>query len=321
MTDASPLQLSVLIATRSRAAVLERTLASLCELDARGLSWELVVVDNGSTDATPELLEAYRQRLPLVTLRQPEPGKNRSLNAALGHLRGATTLLTDDDVLLPRDWLQAWQRAVDRWPGDAVFGGRILPKLPAGTPAWIAAETFPFRAQCFAAFDPRQDEGPYEATAFGPNFAVRTRLFDTHRFADALGPVGTTYAMGGETEFLMRLRRAGHRVIYAPSVVVEHVIEPDRVALRALFARARNAGRGYEVRRLLSRPSTRAQLQRRLYTSAWPKIVYFALLYMAAAPLPEGLRFRQGYRLQRAWGRRQQLHDLLRSDLPPIATR
>lgn len=305
------LHLSILIATRSRADLLQGTLASMCDLDTDGLRWEVVVVDNGSTDATPQVLESYRSRLPLVILSQPEPGKNRSLNVALPRLRGAVTILTDDDVLLPRNWLQVWQQAVERWPDDSVFGGKILPKLPEGTPAWIAADDFPFRAQCFAAFDPRQSEGPYDATAFGPNFAVRTAVFDAHRFADSLGPAGSVYAMGGETEFLMRLRRAGHRVIYVPEASVEHVIEPERVSIDALFARARNAGRGYERRRAISRASTKGQLLLRLYSSAWSKVVFSFVCYLATAPLHVSRRFRRGYLLHMALGRRQQLRDLL----------
>lgn len=311
MKGDAPLDISVLIATRSRAELLRDTLESLCGLDTRGLSWELLVVDNGSIDATPAVLDAYRERLPLVTLHQPEPGKNRSLNAMLDRLRGRLTVLTDDDVILPADWLRAWKAAAERWPGDAVFGGRIVPKFPAGTPDWITGPRFPARSQCFAAFEPRQGEGPYDGTAFGPNLAVRTTLFAEHRFAENLGPAGGTYAMGGETEYLWRLRDAGYRIIYVPSACVEHVIEPERLTQAALFKRARNAGRGDELRRAMDRKATRLGLALRLYLQTAPKIGLYYLAYGALQALPEGHRFRRGYKLHTAYGRWEQLREML----------
>lgn len=315
MTTDAPLDISVLIATRSRAALLRDTLESMCGLDTGGLSWELLVVDNGSTDDTPALLRAYHRRLPLVTMWQPEPGKNRSLNSMLPRLRGALTVLTDDDVILPSDWLQAWKAGAGRWPDDAVFGGRIVPKFPAGTPAWITGPRFPARSQCFAAFEPRQGEGPYDGTAFGPNLAVRSALFAEYRFADNLGPAGGSYAMGGETEYLWRLRDAGLRIIYVPSACVEHVIEPSRLSVCALFDRARNAGRGDELRRAMDRRTSAAGLWWRLHVHNAAKIAAYALLYQAMRPLPEPRRFRRGYKLHMAYGRRQQLREML--DRPP----
>lgn len=311
MKDGGPLDVSVLIATRSRAALLQGTLESMCGLDTGGLRWELLVVDNGSTDETPAVLDAYRGRLPLVTLHQPEPGKNRSLNAMLGRLRGRLTVLTDDDVILPADWLQAWTSAAERWPDDAVFGGRIVPRFPPGTPDWITGPRFPARSQCFAAFEPRQGEGPYDGTAFGPNLAVRTALFAEHRFADNLGPAGGSYAMGGETEYLWRLRDAGFRIIYVPSACVQHVIEPERLTQEALYKRARNAGRGDELRRAMDRKAARTGLALRLYLQTAPKVALYYLAYAALQPLHERRRFRRGYKLHTAYGRWEQLRELL----------
>jgi GT2 family glycosyltransferase len=317
MRPAAPLDISVLIATRSRAGLLRETLESMCRLDTSGLRWELRIVDNGSTDDTAAVLDAYRERLPLRTTLHPEPGKNRALNAALGQLAGALTILTDDDVIVPSDWLLAWRDAAGRWPDDAVFGGRIVPRFPAGTPAWISSKRFPMRAQCFAAFEPRQGEAPYDGTAFGPNLAVRTALFQTYRFADRLGPTGTTYAMGGETEFLWRLRDAGYRIIYVPTACVEHSIESERLTEPALFHRARNAGRGDELRRALDRRASRGALTARMYLVTAPKILAYFVAYGMLRALPAPMRFKRGYKLFTAYGRWQQLRQMASESIPP----
>ena len=77
------LDLSVLIATRDRSKLLEATLDHLRYQDLLDIRWEVIVVDNGSVDDTPFVLTRAREQLPLVTLHEPRPGKNRALNSAL----------------------------------------------------------------------------------------------------------------------------------------------------------------------------------------------------------------------------------------------
>ena len=74
--------LSVLIATRDRAGSLARTLDSLVAQEISGLDWELLVVDNGSSDETPAVLARFAKTLPLFALAELRPGKNRALNRA-----------------------------------------------------------------------------------------------------------------------------------------------------------------------------------------------------------------------------------------------
>ncbi|MGH8519157.1 MAG: glycosyltransferase family A protein, partial [Panacagrimonas sp.] len=105
-----PLDLSVLIATRSRADSLERTLQSMEAADVCDeVRWELVIVDNGSADRTPAMLQDWSARLPLRVLCVPESGQNRARNRALPDLRGRITVLTDDDVCVAPDWLRQWK--------------------------------------------------------------------------------------------------------------------------------------------------------------------------------------------------------------------
>ncbi|HNJ39131.1 MAG TPA: glycosyltransferase, partial [Acidobacteriota bacterium] len=67
------LELSVLIATRNRARLLGPTLASLARQEMNGLRWEVIVIDNNSTDDTPQIVEQARRTLPLVLLFESEP--------------------------------------------------------------------------------------------------------------------------------------------------------------------------------------------------------------------------------------------------------
>jgi glucosyl-dolichyl phosphate glucuronosyltransferase len=308
------LDLSVLIATRARADALERTLRSLATAAAAGgVSWELVIVDNGSCDRTPTLLRAWSTRLPLRVLQVPEPGQNRARNRALAGLAGRTTVLTDDDVCVAPDWLRQWRDGVARWPDDAIFGGRIVPRFPPDCPAWVASARFPFRAQCFAEFVPRQAEGPYPRTPFGPNFAIRTELLRRHPFRADLGPAAGSYAMGGETELSLRLKALGHRVIYLPGPCVEHVLERDNLSLEKLCQRGFNAGRGDEYRRALRGKGSRAALWLRARLWVPAKMAAYALAHRIGRVLgaPSERCFAGLYRYHSARGRRHQLDLIL----------
>ena len=311
---APDLDLSVLIATRSRADSLERTLRSMATA-AQGdaVTWELVVVDNGSTDRTPALLREWSARLPLRVIDEPELGQNRARNRALDGLRGRTTILTDDDVVVAADWLREWKQGVARWPDDAIFGGRIAPRFPDDCPAWVSSERFPFRAQCFAEFRPRQTEGPYPRTPFGPNFAIRTGLLRRHPFRADLGPAAGSYAMGGETELTLRLKAQGHRVIYLPGPRVEHVLESRNLTLEKLCQRGFNAGRGDEYRRAMRGNWSHRLLWWRAHLWVPAKIAAYALSHRLGGALgaPAERSFGRLYRYHSARGRRHQLELML----------
>ena len=98
---------SVVICTRDRAASLAETLACLSRLDAGGIEFEVVVVDNGSRDDTVARIGDFRDRLRIRSLHEPEPGKSHALNRALaaGGL-GDVIAFLDDDMSPHRDWLR-----------------------------------------------------------------------------------------------------------------------------------------------------------------------------------------------------------------------
>lgn len=303
------LDISIVIATRDRAISLAHTLESMAAMESSGIAWEVVVVDNGSHDRTPEVLRSYVNRLPLSWITVAEPGQNRARNSVLPSLQGKLTILTDDDVIVAHDWLQQWHRGAARWPQDTIFGGTIVPRFPAGTPRWISGPDFPFRAQCFAAFAPQAHEGPCERTPFGPNFAIRTDLLMQHPFREDLGPTEGAYAVGGETELTERLRGLGHRVIYLPAPQVEHVLMARNLSMDKLLQRACNGGRGDEYRRVMRRGWGHPMLQWRRSVLLPAKLAFYSLCSVLS-PLPRR-RFRHAYKLWSTRGRIQQLNLML----------
>ena len=186
-TIASPVAVSVVFATRNRAASLTQVLERFTMLIPPANGWKLIVIDNGSTDGTLALLRAYSDRLPLVALSEPRAGKNRALNAALPHFEGALVVLTDDDVLPERDWLLRLEQSAQDHPEASLFGGTVLPHWSTPRPPWLTETAVPFSV-LYA--QQKRAGGACSCDAiFGPNMAVRASVFAAgHKCSEPVGP-------------------------------------------------------------------------------------------------------------------------------------
>jgi L-malate glycosyltransferase len=236
--------LTVLLATKNRAELLGRVLESFCFLEVPDSGWKLIVVDNGSRDRTPEVLEGFRERLPLQSLVEVNQGKNAALNAGLRLVEGDLTVLTDDDVFPHRDWLVQLRKAADAQPQCSIFGGAIVPRWEAAPPLWVGWVDL---GPVFTLTDPNREQGEtLPLLIYGPNMAVRSEVFRAGvRFNPSVGPRGSNYAMGSESELLSRLGRAGHRAYFVPQAVVEHFVRKNQFALSWVLKRAFRYGRGF----------------------------------------------------------------------------
>src|SRR5262245_10412392 len=134
------LQVSVIVATRNRQALLAETLHALVRQDFPYERFELVVADNGSTDATRSVVERTANLTTRPGLRYvyvASPGKSYALNEALAIARGRIIAFTDDDVRPEPDWLDALVGAMAR-PHVAFVAGRVLPIWEKAPPSWIS---------------------------------------------------------------------------------------------------------------------------------------------------------------------------------------
>src|SRR6185436_30255 len=160
---ARALRTTVVVPTRGRAAYLEVTLESLSRQSA-AVPHEVLVVDDGSTDATPEVAQRFGVRL----LRHAE---RRSLNAArntgLREAQADLIAFVDDDVLVPPGWLDALVEGAERHPEADAFGGPIRARFEGHTPRACGREDPPITTLDLG------DDDVEAPMVWGANFAVR----------------------------------------------------------------------------------------------------------------------------------------------------
>jgi glycosyltransferase involved in cell wall biosynthesis len=218
------------VPTRGRAAYLEVTLDSL-RRQRTETPHELIVVDDGATDATPEIAERFGARL----IRH---GQRRSLNAARNSgLREAAAPLVafvDDDVLVPPGWLDALVDGADRHPEAEAFGGPIRARFEGHAPRGCGREDPPITTLDLGAQDVEAE------MVWGANFAVRRSAVERiGEFDESLDR-----AHGDEEDWLLRLRAHGGRIVYLADAGLDHRRSADDSGLRTLARAAYHRGRG-----------------------------------------------------------------------------
>ncbi len=120
-----PVRFSIIVPTHNRAALLDRCLTALGEMDYPAAGFEVLVVDDGSHPPPSEVFARHATRLPLRTFRTEGGGPAKARNLALRAAAGEYVLFTDDDCRPSRQWLGAYDAAIQRHPG-AGFGGAIV---------------------------------------------------------------------------------------------------------------------------------------------------------------------------------------------------
>jgi glycosyltransferase involved in cell wall biosynthesis len=274
----------VAVCTYNRAALLARCLDALLDQTAAPGAFEILVINNNSSDGTGALLERRRQQLrQLPVERRPRlrylyetrQGLSLARNTALAASASAWIAFLDDDAIAGPDWAAHACRDLPQLPDDiGVVGGPIVPILSAPLPDWLPDWLEPFLTIIDLGDQPRQSD--QESLFAGANVIFRREaLQQLGGFSPRLGRSGTNLASNEEVYLWQLLRRRGWRCAYLPSLPVRHQVEEERLHY------------GWLMRRMLAQGRSDTTMQRLLGAAAGPPAwLYAAWLFLDGLRLP-----------------------------------
>jgi glucosyl-dolichyl phosphate glucuronosyltransferase len=223
--------LSVVLCTYNRAAGLRSALDALLSQRA-DVPYEIIVVDNNSTDDTPRAIAEAAARAPHVVrgVFEPRQGLSHARNCGIDAARAPIVAFSDDDVTVASDWVQKIVRIFDAEPDVDYIGGRVLPRWRVPPPRWLTtAHWSPLALQDYGP-EPFVTSRDRAICLVGANLAFRRGVFDlVGRFVPELGRIKDGIGSTEDHEMQLRIWRAGMCGLYVPEVVAEADVAPDRM--------------------------------------------------------------------------------------------
>jgi cellulose synthase/poly-beta-1,6-N-acetylglucosamine synthase-like glycosyltransferase len=245
--DANGVDVSVVISTYNRAARLPRALQSLLAQEAEGVRFEVIVVDNNSTDDTREVVRMWEGRDARVRyVFEARQGVSHGRNAGIAEARAPVIAFTDDDICVGADWVAGVHRAFLDHPETGFVGGRVVPEWSAPPPAWLTAEHWAPLALIDYGDEPFPVGPERPICLLSANLALRRDAL--HRmggFSPALQRVKD--GIGSMEDAELQHRLAGVKGMYVPSLRAVAPVEPER-ATRAYHRRWHTGHGGFNAR-------------------------------------------------------------------------
>jgi glycosyltransferase involved in cell wall biosynthesis len=221
--------ITVAICTHDNADVLDRALRRLARQRITGASWELLVVDNRSSDRTPELLRAWQESgaFPLMrVVREERLGLSHARRTAVNEARSDLIAFIDDDCFLERGWIAAALAFARREPRAGAFGGRV--RIRWETPPTDIGR----RCEWLLA---RQELGDVPVKLppvagvplVGAGIVIRRAALLESGWIERchfMGRTGKALTSGDDAEISFRIRSAGWDLWYTPTMKLDHVL-------------------------------------------------------------------------------------------------
>ncbi len=223
---------TVAICTHNHAEKLFETLREIVKLDQPDCLWELLIIDNASTDRTAELVNEFLRTSRLNNSKmvyEPKLGVANARNRALREARGDYVIFIDDDETPASTWLVTMVRAIQKWKPDAI-GGRIEVDFSSDErPKWLSDELLGFLGGLNHGLDEFRLTS-IDTKIFTGNSAFKKSSVEKIGYFDAeLGRRGSKNHGGEDTDMYLRLIAGGYQVIWVPSAVIYHRIEKEKL--------------------------------------------------------------------------------------------
>lgn len=245
--------LSIIVCTYNRDKYLYGALNCIAENGYPIDAYEIILVNNMSTDNTENECLRFRQNYPEVNFRyviETNQGLSFARNRGIEESRGETLLFLDDDSYIQPNYLAHLQRQLNLHPDTDAFGGKIDPVFESGeAPKWLSKWNYSW----VSAIDMGEKVCQFKGKAFpiGANMGIRKAMLDKIGvFNTQLGRSKKNLLGGEEKDLFERIRQQGGNIFYFPDVVVQHVIPPSRTTKEYVKRLGEGVGRSERIRTL-----------------------------------------------------------------------
>ena len=242
---------SVVICSYNRAAYIGAALDSLYHQTASKDDFEVIVVDNNSSDGTDEVVKTWRAANPdghFYYSTETKQGASFARNKGAALAKADWLCFMDDDAIATSDYIQNIIRHTQSHPTVLGFGGKIIPKYIPEEPRWMSY----YVSSLVGNFDYAPVACPFENGKYPleSNMILKKSAFDlVGGFNEAIPGVVGTLRIGGEgKELFYKVIALGEKIYYDPSICVYHVVEVKKLTPEYMYRVASGIGRGERAR-------------------------------------------------------------------------
>ena len=238
-------EVSVVIPTYNRSALLRSTVDSVLNQDTQ-TTFEVILIDNNSSDDTKDvvasLIETYPGKVRYVVERKQ--GNAHARNRGIEEARGAIVAFVDDDVTVDKNWLTSLKTILDARSDLSFVGGKVLPQWNGPPPSWLTPDHWAPLALLDYGNDEFAISGNSPRGLLTANIAFRRNVFEeTGMFLPDLQRVKNMIGSMEDHEFLLRVCRSGKQGIYTPRMIATTHIDTER--LTKAYHRRWHTGHGH----------------------------------------------------------------------------
>jgi glycosyltransferase involved in cell wall biosynthesis len=236
--------ISIIICTYNRGGYIRDNLHSLFQTNASPGQFEILIIDNNSTDNTSAVINEAIARHPsfnLKYIKESKQGTSHARNRGIQEASAPILLFLDDDIIAPPQFLPAWISFFEKNPGASGAGGNINVQYDDPRPPWMSYFLLPLLG--YHNHGNTMKEYKTGNFPFGGNMAFRKEVFERYgNFHTDLGRIGNVKMTSFEKEFYHRLNRS-ETICYVPDAYLYHRVNKQRLTKDAIKEQALGLGK------------------------------------------------------------------------------
>ncbi len=246
------IKISIIVCTYNRDKYIYETLARIAQNTYPADQYEIILVNNNSTDSTEERCLQFQKEYPTVNYRyiiEKSQGLSYARNRGIRESHGEMLVFLDDDSFIGSNYLQRLADYLEQYPDTDAFGGRIKPRFESNqTPKWLGKWSYSW----VSAINKGDNVCIFKGKSYpiGANMGIKHSALPEGLFNTALGR-SKGNLMGGEEKDLFNRLKAAHKTIYYfPQIEVEHIIPEKRTTKEYIKKLALGVGKSERLRTL-----------------------------------------------------------------------